>query len=146
MGNVNDPGSPTNMLNNHAGTPRGQTDISKALDKCCTGRDDGTGTYMGTGGARWRIEGTSGFKGSTEVSSVSNSAETARVDHGNGTGTYLDAEAARQHVLEAEHLSNHADEWVDTDMHRAVNDVIMPTTDAPKRQNIMKENKPTKLT
>lgn len=101
---------------------------------------------MGTGGARWRIEGTSDFKGSTEVSSVLNTAETARVDHGNGKGTYLDAEAVRQHVLEAEHLSDHADEWVDTDVHSAANDVIMPTTDAPKRQNTTKENKTTKLT
>ena len=32
MDNVNGPGSPTDMLNNHAGTPRGQTDVSKALD------------------------------------------------------------------------------------------------------------------
>lgn len=83
--------------------------MSKALDSTATGRDDGTGVYMGAGGARWCIEESSGFKGSMVVSSVLNSTEIARMDHGNDTGTYLGTEAARQHILKSEHLSNRAD-------------------------------------
>ena len=48
----------------------------------------------------WCIEGSSDFKEPTDVSGVSNSVETARMDHGNGAGTYLGTEAMRQHSLE----------------------------------------------
>jgi len=56
---------------------------------------DGTGTYMGAGGERWCIGGSSGFKGSMNMLSVSNSAKTAGIGHGNGMGMYLGAEYHR---------------------------------------------------
>jgi len=48
---------------------------------------DGAGAYMDAGGARWHREGSSGFKGSTDVLSVSNCAETAGIGHGNSADT-----------------------------------------------------------
>lgn len=42
-------------------------------------------------------------KGLTDVSSMSHSTEMARMDHGNDTGMYLGAEAAKQRILQVEH-------------------------------------------
>ena len=67
---------------------------------------NGAGAYMCAGGARWRIKGFSGFKGLSDALSVFNSAESARIGHGNSVGTYLGAEDTRQRVPDAEHLSD----------------------------------------
>jgi len=126
-------------------TMQAPREVSRMCRRCwivLQGRNDGTATYIGPGGPRWRIEGSNGFNRSMDVSSASNSAEIARIDHGNGVGVYLGAEAARQCILEAEHLGNHADELngtgdhadtfrVHTDVYSTENNVIMPT-DTPE--------------
>lgn len=61
---------------------------------------------MGAGGAKLHIEGSNGFKGSTNMLSMSNSAKMAGIGHGSSANMYLAAEDTRQHMLEAEHLSN----------------------------------------
>lgn len=70
---------------------------------------NGAGAYMGAGGARWRIK-FSGFKGLTDVLSVLNSTESARIGHGNSAGAYLGTEDTRQPTPDAERLSDPVDE------------------------------------
>lgn len=66
-------------------------------------------------------------KGLTDVSSMSHSTEMARMDHGNDTGMYLGAEAARQRILQVD-TGDRADTLrVHMDAHSTENDVMMPT-------------------